>query len=393
MAAQGIVVLCVGSRRSAGAFMVKVAHVITNLNPGGAETFLARLLVDRARAEGVDPGVVVALGSGGAVRKTIEDAGIEVHTLCFPGPNAVVRLSALLRRLRELRIEVVQGWMYHGDLVASLIGTLLGVPVAWNIRTSIGRLDEIALRTRLALAVSFGLSNGPRRIVYNSHKSRRDHEAFGFPTDSGVVIPNGVDLHRFVRYEDAGRQFRQGHGIDQGRVVVGMVGRNHLDKGVDLFLRVREAIGRECDGVVFLALGRGVPELTGLDAGPPVVLLDHVDDVVAALSAMDVFVLPSRREGWPNALAEAMACSLPVVATDVGDVAAILGGQGTVVERDDIRGLAAGVRELVLAGGGVRSELGAAMRRRAEESFPLSAVVEDYDSLYRDLAAAVRKEP
>ncbi len=176
---------------------MRLLHVITGLSTGGAEVALHGLLsrMDRDRFDSV----VISLAGGGPVGDRIEALGVPVYGLglrpWFPTPAAMWRLIVLFRRFRP---DVVQGWMYHGNLAATLAAASSPghVPVAWGVRHSLDDLKAEKKLTAALIRLGALLSSYPERIVYVSRVSADQHEAIGYRRDRRVVIPNGFDCHR-----------------------------------------------------------------------------------------------------------------------------------------------------------------------------------------------------
>ena len=172
-----------------------VAHVITGLERGGAETALQRLL------DALDPAEVASsvtsLTVDGAVGVELRERGVETTVLGLGGPlrtgPAVGRLVGNLRRSRP---DVVQTWMYHADLVGGLAARAARTPVVvWGIRQ--GDLDArtTTARTRAVARTCALLSHVvPDAIVCASTSAADAHRAVGYAADRMAVIPNGVPI-------------------------------------------------------------------------------------------------------------------------------------------------------------------------------------------------------
>lgn len=370
----------------------KIIHLITGLQVGGAESMLVKLLatMDRAR---FDP-EVISLMSGGPNREALGDLGIPVHELGMrpglPGPGTMWRLRRLAR---ELRPDLVQGWMYHGNLAAAwLAGQAPSRPEQiWNIRHSVDDLGDERPMTRVAIRLGARLSGRPRAIVCNSNVSLEQHAALGYRRDSLVMIPNGFDLHRFRPDSDARRAVRSELGVPEDALLVGMMARRHPMKGQDDFLRMAASVRRSRPDTCFMMAGRGVrlgvPELDRLlDEGGlegAVRMPGSRPDAPRILAALDVFVMPSTfGEGFPNVLGEAMACGVPCVTTDVGDAAVVVGDLGSVVERGRPEALTRAVLDFLGLSGQERARLGGRCRDSIGERFALETVAGRYADLY-----------
>ncbi len=209
----------------------------------------------------------------------------------------------------------------------------------------------------------------------------------GIPAGRFVVLRSGVDTLRFRPSADP---------RPPGRLVLGCVGRLDPVKAHDVLIA---AFDRALGG------GRHDMELRLMGDGPcrpalqclirrrgledRVRLLGMADDIPDQLRQLDVFVLPSRREARPTSIMEAMASGLPVVATRVGSVPALVadGRTGLLVNPGDAEGLAEALATLV-DDPMLRCRLAIEGRQVALEEFSLDRMVEQYDAFYRDIARA-----
>ena len=206
---------------------MRVVHVISNLGLGGAETMLVRLI--REQAGGTVEHAVISFLPGGVYAQTLRDLGVEVIEL--EGTRSL-RSAALLRplgaALARARPDLVQGWMYHGNVAASLaaIVGLCRAPVLWGIRQTLERLGDNRPLTRGVILAGSALGFQPRRIVYNSTLAAEQHEAFRYPKSKRVTIYNGVDTRRFRTDAALRLSARAGLGLPPDAEVIGRVARN-----------------------------------------------------------------------------------------------------------------------------------------------------------------------
>ncbi|HXI20359.1 MAG TPA: glycosyltransferase, partial [Gemmatimonadales bacterium] len=353
---------------------IPVVHVITGLVTGGAETALARLLAALPAEE--FPATVVSLTSGGPVADHLRAIDVRVETLGMHGAASVVSGALRLRHLlRELRPALVQGWMHHGNLAASIgaAGILPRQAVLWNVRMTVYDMALEGRATRLAIRAGRIASGCPGRIIYNSEVARQQHEAAGYGTERGVVIPNGFDATLFAPDPRARAAVRAELGVPEGRLLVGLVGRYHVMKGHDDFLAAARQVLAEGVDADFVCAGREVtpdnPVLTGMvtqhDLAGRVHLLGERRDTHRLFAALDVACCASTSgEGFPNAVGEAMACGIPCVVTEVGDAPVLVGETGVVVSRHDPQALAAGMMRLLRLPADARAAVGTKGRAR-----------------------------
>ena len=379
-------------RRAAGLGPLRVTHVITGLPRGGAQTVLS-YLARRSDAERFAMRVI-SLTEEDAVGAQLAAAGVPVRALglnrAVPSP---VRLARLVRWLRDDGADLVQTWLYHGDLFGGLAARLAGIPVLWNIRQT--DLDPATTRRSTvwtAKACARLSRRVPARIVCCSHASQRVHSALGYDQSRMMVIPNGVDLERFRPDAGARMRMRDEWGVPREAKVIGAVARFHPQKDHQTLVQAAAALLQTTPDVHFVLCGENVdPNNATLRdwiaaTGRPrqFHLLGMRDDVPAITAAFDIAACTSSYgEGFNNVLVEAMACGVPCVTTDVGDAALIVGELGWVVRPKDVQGTAAAWHDALLASDQRR----AAVRQRTEQEYSLRAMIHRYETLYESFRA------
>jgi len=368
---------------------VKVCQLITELGPAGAERCVYELArrLDRNRFD-----VQVASLRGGVVAEWLGEAGIRVTVLGVRGRWDVRGLGKLVRLLRRERIDLLHTHLFHADLVGRPAAALAGVPhLVHTVHTVEGRFRP------WQFAYARLLADSCERIVCVSASARDAHaRRSGLPLRRYAVIPNGLDAGAFARDEGSRRRLRGQWALGGDQVLAAFVGRLDYEKGLDVLLSAMShlaARGRPVEAVIagdgpqrrmvenFVAHGEG---------GRHCRYLGFVRDVRAVLSAADVFVMPSRWEGFGLAAAEAMAASLPVIASDIPALRDLLaeGTAGLLVERDDSLSLAEAIDRLA-DDAPLRAALGSAGRRRVVESHPIEQNIAAHERLYAELAAEV----
>jgi glycosyltransferase involved in cell wall biosynthesis len=374
---------------------IRFLHVISgSLEYGGAEIALYKLL-SRLDRELFDP-VVVPLRGGGAVGESLEACGVPVHSLDMQGelPTSA-SVWRLIRIVRQTQPDLIQGWMFHGNLAATLAGASLlrRVPIIWGMR---GSLDLKAEKKLTVAVIRMGalLSAWPRRIVYVSQASVKQHEAIGYRSDRRLVIPNGFDCEAFRPDTQARASVRAELGLAEGTPLVGLVARYHPMKDHANFLAAASLLIEQGLNAHFLLIGYGAdPSNKELSTRilnhrlqGRVHLLGVRHDISRLNAALDIATSSSSYgEGFPNAIGEAMACAVPCVVTDVGDSRWIVGETGRVVPPRDPVTLSAAWRDILQMGSGPRAELGERARARIVRNFSLDEVVGQYEKLYAEV--------
>jgi glycosyltransferase involved in cell wall biosynthesis len=380
---------------------MRVLHVITALSVGGAERMLLKLL--RAKALSGIEQQVVALLPGGAMAVPMRAAGVPVHELDFLGGLPVIAGAARLALLaRRCKPDLIQGWMYHGNLGALLARGALRrhVPLVWGIRQSLPSLEGENAFARVGIRLNRSLSGLADRLLFNSQTSLAQHRKFGFDMQRAQYLPNGFDTAGFAPDAQARTRWRSTWGADDGTVVFGLLARYHPAKDHAGFLQAARRVLDARGQTRFVMAGTGVDSSNEVLLGAiaeaglraHVHLLGEQREVASVLSGLDVYVSASSRiEAFSNSVGEAMSCALPCVVTTVGDSPQVVGETGRVVPALDPAALANAMVAMVDLGAQGRAALGARARRRVVSDFDIEVVAEGYGDLYRELVSSARR--
>jgi len=375
---------------------MRILHVITTVGTGGAERMLLNVVAAGHRA-GVRQGVV-ALRQGGMLAEPLRAAGAEVWNCGLKAGHPSLSAGLAIRRIcAAFDPNIVQGWMYHGNLAACLVRTLWRARprLVWGIHHSIDDLRNEKRMTRALIRLGAYLSGWPDRIVYVSRASQRQHAALGYRDRDSAIIPNGFDCARFRPRAGAREDLRRALGLGPDTILLGKV-------AVVRPMKDHPGLMRACA----LLKARGLPfhlvligqrttednpdlvrliELAGVR--DRVTLLGERHDIPDLIAGLDGLVVASAwGEAFPIVIGEAMASGVPCVTTDVGDSAWIVGDTGIVVPPRDPPALADGMAGLITMDPDRRRRLGMAARARIEQNFELGTVVQRYYDLYQQLA-------
>jgi len=375
---------------------IRVLHIINDLSIGGAEMTLYKLL-SRTDREKFKP-TVISLNGVGKLGDRIKKMGIEVEAVGMKSDGSrLFSLLRLARAARRIKPDLIQGWMYHGNLAAQFARLFVSRPafVVWNIRQSLYSLNDEKPATAKAIRLGARLSNWPARILNNSQKSVNQHAAIGYQTSRTIVIPNGFDTESFVPSVESRVSVRSELGMPADAILIGRIGRHHHTKDHPTFLRAAALLLRDYPDTQFLLAGKNVDWNNGelrtlvqnLGLVERVHLLGERLDMTRLTAALDVATSSSHAEGFPNVIGEAMSCAVPCVVTDVGDSAWLLGDTGRAVPPQDPAALAAAWKSLIELGREERTALGVAARSRVKRRYSLASVVEQYELLYQAVIA------
>ena len=375
-----------------------IVHVITGLNRGGAEQALYRLLTQESDLSGVR---VVSLSDGGVFQSRLETLGIEVTCLNmrsgFPSPRKWWRLVRLLRLWRP---QLVQTWMYHADLLGGLAARAAGVPVCWGIRNSDLSPEYSKRSTRLVAKACAWLSRWvPACAISCSTRAANVHQMLGYVVPFEVVL-NGLDVHAWIPQPALRTPVRVELGLSECAFVFAHAGRGDPQKDHATLARAFSRVHAARPEARLLMCGKGLTSgehyFETLPFTPTacaaVLGLGPRDDLPSLWQAADAFVLSSAYgEAFPNVLAEAMACGLPCVTTDVGDAAEIVGDTGKVVPSMDEETLAQAMLGMIAMTDDERRLLGVAARERVQTRFTLKRMAAGFRRVWNEVIGGDKK--
>lgn len=355
-----------------------IVHVITNFSGvGGAEIMLSRLV---KKTERDNTHVIISLMEISDVYVEALEHCHSYYSLKWNGFNTLLVIAKLRKLLKKLNPTTIQCWMYHANALTSLsvIGLMQKPKVVWGIHHSLASPKDESISTKIALGLSRILSKQPHAIVYCAHSSLQQHKAFGFQNSNQYVIANGVFLDKF-----------QPNPILHQPTIIGFAGRYHTAKGYPYLFETMSLLKDQ--PIIFKIAGSGaslenkeVKELFDqyhLDE-EKVKLLNQVSDMPAFYHSIDIFLMTSITEGFPNVLVEAMASGLPCISTDVGDAKYIVQELGTIVPPRNAQALADAILDYIAKSDSEKITLKQFTRQRIEQNFSIEKVSEQYMKLW-----------
>ena len=299
---------------------MKVLYITTSLETGGAQVMLYKMLatIDRHKIEPV----VISLIDRGSVGDQIEAMGIPVHCLHMRKILTLRMIWALRKLVQKIQPDVVQGWMYHGNLAAQWVSrfTRSPRPVVWSIHYSIDALDKDKKTTVAVIKLGAKLSRFADRVLFVSQVSQSQHHMIGYAKTNSQVIPNGFDPTQFLPSDGDCERVRKELGISSNSILIGIAGRYHPMKDHLNFLRAATYLlsqlpNSQAPSVYFIMMGAGLtldnPELTPFCSalGDRLRCLGERRDMSKLLASLDIYTSSSAYgEAFPMVIGEAMSC-------------------------------------------------------------------------------------
>lgn len=331
------------------------------------------------RPSAAGPGLVETAGSLGLESREIE-CGSRID---------FAALSALRGYVGGRRFDLIHSHDYKSDSYAFVCARATRA----RLVATCHNWASDGLRMRLYKAFDKALMRRFSRIAAVSEPLRRELLLSGVDGARLVMIPNGVTVEDPVP-PDRAVTIRASLGIGAGEGVVISVGRLSEEKGHSSLIAAVPEVAAAQPRSRFLIVGGGrlrrelEEEARARRLGGRVMFLGERRDVMDLLAASDVFVLPSRKEGLPLALLEAMACRKPVIAAPLGEIPAVIahGVSGLLIDPADTGALARGIIRL-LAGPAEAAALAEAGFRKVRKDYSAEAMVRRYLELYREALA------
>ena len=370
---------------------MQVLHIITDFDDGGAQAVLYRFIT----ADSKNTHQVISLMNTGWYGDRLSALGVRVHSLDLPKSRLTIAgLNKLYQLIRQIDPDTIQTWMYHSDLIGSIVARLAGKKViVWGIHNTNLDPAKTALSTRLIVRACAVLSGVPRKIISCSQEGVKVHTALGYQPQKMVTIPNGYDVSEFSPKPECRSELRRQWQIAADTTLLGMVARWNPQKDHANLIAALAHLKTQAQSPWHCVLvgsnldadNQVLTELLALHGiSDRVTLLGIRNDIPAVMNALDVHVLSSAYgEAFPNVVAEAMACETPCIVTAVGDSALIVGDTGWVVPPSNPSELATAmsqaIDELALSAWTQRQ---ANCRQRIESNFSLQIMVAKYNEVW-----------
>lgn len=364
--------------------MKKVVYVITDSGTGGSEQVLTQVL-NRIDRDKFNPVGVVVLKGKREMATLWEKSGVPVFSLGvskFPLPW---HLAGLISILRDLHPDIVHAFLFHSVFLSRL---------AAIINRSFKLVTSPRVNYRFAPAFARRvdtLFNGSDDAILCESHSTRDYliQEMGYSPLKTAVVQNGVDSEKY-HYSESGRQeIRKLYGISDDEFLIGGVGRLHHQKGFDdLITGLSELLSRD-KKIKLMITGEGPEEISlkklARSKNISVIFPGKLSDMKKVFSSFDVFVQSSRYEGMSNALLEAMAVGLPIVATAVDGTKDVARQNENclLIEPNHPEQLGNAVNR-VFSDAGLRKKLSENAKKTSEE-FSISKTIKGFERLYTTL--------
>lgn len=368
---------------------MKIVNIITGLGDGGAEHTLFKI----CKYDKINEHIVISLKDSGKYFSLIKKLGVKVYCLNFKY-YSINKFLFLIKLISSIKPDLVQTLLIHADLIGGLASKLAGVKkIIWNVRYSNFEIGKAKFQTIVIIKILAKISSMlPSRIVINSKKAKKLYIKIGYDKKKLNFIPNGFDLSLLKIKKSEKISFRKKNKIKKFTPLIGNVARYDPQKDHFNLLKALHLIRSNNIDFYCVLVGTNidknnfkiVSEIKKLNLTNYVKLLGQTDNILSVMNGIDIYVQSSRYgEGFPNVVAEAMACATPSVVTDVGDASLIVGKTGWVVPPNNPYKLASAIKKSINEFKNKNwSQRCNKARFVVKENFGINKMIKSYNSLW-----------
>lgn len=371
---------------------MKVVHIITSLNDGGAEHTLFKL----CKYDHTNIHTVISLKGPGKYFTLLKKLGIKVYCLNF-NFYSINKFIFLINLLRYLKPNIVQTWLVHADFIGGIAAKLSGIKkIIWNVRYSNLEIGKAKLATILIIKILARLSFLiPQSIVIVSKKAKKFYEIEGYDKRKIKFIPNGYDLSILKPINSQKKIFIKKIRNFKKAPLIGNVARYDPKKDHLNLLNALSLIQSKNINFFCIFVGSKINKqntvlnarIKKLKLSNCVKLLGQYKNITEVMNGLDLYVQSSSYgEGFPNVVAESMACGTPCVVTDVGDASLIVGQTGWVVKPNNPIKLAKSIEKAIYEIG-TKKWINRRLKTRAriKQNFDITKMVKTYNKLWHKI--------
>jgi len=367
--------------------MNRILYLIESWGPGGAERVVLNLATGLNRSEYYP--IVGVIHSGWLYDEMLK-RGVQTTIIPTGGSYDFKLLYYLITLIRRQGICLVHSHLMDMNFYSSIAAKIVGIP---HIATEHGDIHHTSKNSQFGFKPK-AISSFSTKLVFVSKFTQGAFlKRIGLDGRKTEVIYNGIDLEVFHREIDTKKK-RAELGIEEDDFVVGNIGNLYPVKGQTYLLQAASKVIQRTTNAKFMIIGRGElenklkEEVKNLNLRNHVLFLGFREDTHELLKVMDIFVLPSLSEGMPLSLIEAMACSLPTIASDVGGISEVItdGLTGFIIPPADPETLADRIIYL-LENPQSASKMSKRALQKVKTSFDLQTMINNYCRIYEEVTS------
>ena len=304
---------------------------------------------------------IITLIDNGYYEYELKKKGIKIFSLAINKENKILDLIKKVIKLRKFikknNPDIIQSWMYHSNFISIFISKEFHNKIFWNIRHS--ELNfKISKKKTIFLSIICGLFSKfvPKKIIYCSEKSIKFHENQHFYSKNKTsLIDNGYSDKTYYSSNNLRSNFRKKNKIKESDILVGYAGRYAKQKNIDSLLHAFSKIVKNHENLHLCMVGKEInlqnKELINTASQfkikHRIFFLNEQKNLLEFYNGIDLLILMSHSESFPNVIAESMLCSTPVLSSNAGCAKKIIDKYGFVLNKNDYLSITKGLKESI----------------------------------------------
>lgn len=322
---------------------MEIAFLIRKLDCGGAEKQL--IITAKGLSERGHNVTIYTFYTNGELEYELNETSVKLSCLGKKGRWDILSLLInLFKFIKRDKVEVLYSFMYTQNIIAAIIKIVYHkLAVIWGVRCSFMDFEKYTKLFKVAFKFECFMSRIPNLIISNSEAGKEYALKSGYKNKNFKVMFNGIDCESFKPDDQLGMELRKELDIGENQKLIGIISRIDYIKGHETFIRAASKISKLREDVVFICVGGGNEEYKNylinlteeLQIKNKIIWYGKSKEVNKIYNALDILTSTSYGEGFSNVIAEAMACGVPCVVTDVGDSAYIVSEYGKVINVND----------------------------------------------------------
>ncbi len=375
---------------------MKVCHIINSFNNGGAENILLKICEASKDNKNITQHYVISLIPNGDLLNQFKNTSANVYELNFKKNFFFLsEVFKLFKIVKQIKPNILMGWMYHSSILVYLIGKLLKIKeIYWNIRhTKLVFLKSSIITICISKLMAIFSNISKINIIYCSYESEKLHKRAGYNNKYSKIIFNGVDVHKYKISNEINLKLRNKYQIKQNTLVIGMIANFRRQKNHKFLINSLGIFKEKKINFKLVLAGRDINYknkkllkiINKNNINENVLLLNNVNNANVLYSLFDVFVLVSNfGESFSNVLIESMSSSVPCISTNVGASKFIVGNVGWILDNYDEKEFSNKLEQInkLTKKTDDWNNLKELNRKRIIDNFSLEKMINNYNSLW-----------